>query len=289
MQRHRLRVRVRPQGRGRRIYDLTVLWRVGETVLHNIDKKTLAGFMYEKHSARAKDDEAAAILQPGPAALSSSWRRALCILKCYCARRLTRQISVESRSEGENEELAKTRAGLIRRCFLNSAGRADIKAPREIRSSECRDARRKAPSERAGCSETRRKMEMTQEGLIVRLGGPITGPEITGPVGPPAARFIEQHRPCSSIGRFCFRLRPDAFQERSPSHYAASCVFRGSLRVTCREKSRYDCKRRHLPNVDFDRRDAHSLCLNTRGVKTFSISQSRVVFILAVSAIELSS
>jgi len=54
MQRHRLRVRVRPQGRGRRIYDLTVLWRVGETVLHNIDKKTLAGFMYEKHSTRAR-------------------------------------------------------------------------------------------------------------------------------------------------------------------------------------------------------------------------------------------
>jgi len=31
----------------------------------------------------------------------------------------------------------------------------------------------------------RRRIEMTQEGLIVRLGGPITGPEITGPVGPP--------------------------------------------------------------------------------------------------------
>jgi len=55
MQRHRLRVRVRPQGRGRRIYDLTVLWRVGETVLHNVDKKTLAGFMYEKHSTRARE------------------------------------------------------------------------------------------------------------------------------------------------------------------------------------------------------------------------------------------
>lgn len=28
-----------PQGRSRRIYDLTVLWRVGETVLRNVDKK----------------------------------------------------------------------------------------------------------------------------------------------------------------------------------------------------------------------------------------------------------
>jgi len=105
MQRHRLRVRVRPQGRGRRIYDLTVLWRVGETVPHNVDEKTLAGFMYEKHSARegrrgdlaARTDRAFEFL-------------AACALHTKVLLRAAINASdIRSESRSEGEELAEAR------------------------------------------------------------------------------------------------------------------------------------------------------------------------------------
>lgn len=64
MHRHRLRVRIRcpPQGRSRRIYDLMILRRVGETVLLKSTRKfpSRLVFMYEKYPARMDDDEAAA-------------------------------------------------------------------------------------------------------------------------------------------------------------------------------------------------------------------------------------
>lgn len=50
-----------PQGRSRRIYDLTVL-RVGETVLRKVDTRKFPSclvFMYDKYPARMDDDEAA--------------------------------------------------------------------------------------------------------------------------------------------------------------------------------------------------------------------------------------
>jgi len=89
-----------PQGRSRRIYDLTVLRRVGETVLRKVDTRKFPSclvFMYEKYPARMDDDEAAVT-----SCAFEFLAAAFCILKCYCAKRLS-QISTASYSKYEGD------------------------------------------------------------------------------------------------------------------------------------------------------------------------------------------